>query len=56
MVITIKKGATKEEVEKELLKFAKKPIKKKSLWNVYGLCTIKGDALEIQKKLRDEWN
>lgn len=56
MVITIKKGATKEEVEKLLSNLNQKPKKKKSLWNVYGKNTIEGDALEIQKKLRDEWN
>lgn len=56
MTIIIKKGTTKEEVEKLLLKLNKSPKKKKSLWNVYGKYTIEGDALEIQKKLRDEWD
>jgi hypothetical protein len=26
------------------------------LWNVFGQCSIEGDALEIQKKMRDEWD
>ena len=57
MVITIKKGATREEVEKQLAKLKpKQDKKKKSLWNVFGQCTIEGDALEIQKKMRDEWD
>jgi len=56
MTIVIKKGATKEEVEKLLLDVNKKPKKKKSLWNVYGKHTIEGDAVEIQKKLRNEWD
>ena len=50
MTVVVKKGATKTEVEKLLLKLDKKPKKKKSLWNVYGKCIIEGDALEIQKK------
>ncbi len=57
MIITIKKESTKEEVEKQLAKLkSKKEKKKKSLWNVFGQCTIEGDALEIQKKMRDEWD
>jgi hypothetical protein len=55
MTIVIKKGATKEEVEKLLLKLDKKP-KKKGLKQFYGKFAIEGDALEIQKKLRDEWD
>lgn len=56
MTIVIKKGATKEEVEKLLLKVNKNPKKKKCLWNVYGKHTIEGDAVEIQKNLRNEWD
>ena len=48
MTIIIKKGTTKKEVEKLLLNLDKKSKKKKSLWNIYGKCTIQGDALEIQ--------
>lgn len=57
MIITIKKGATKEEIEKQLAKLkSKQEKKKKSLWNVFGQCSIEGDAMEIQKKMRDEWD
>ena len=55
MVITIKKGATKQEVEKLLLKL-NKPKKNIGLRKFFGKFPIRGDALEIQKKLRDEWN
>lgn len=55
MIITIKKGATKEEVEKQLAKL--KPKKKKvGLREYFGKFPIEGDAIEIQRKLRDEWN
>ncbi len=55
MTIIIKKKATKKEVEKLLLKIDSLP-KKKSLRNVYGVFAIEGDAVEIQKKLRNEWD
>jgi hypothetical protein len=55
MTIVIKKGTTKLEVEKLLLKL-NKPNKNKGLRQFYGKFPIDGDALEIQKKLRDEWN
>lgn len=55
MTIVIKKGATKEEVERLLLQLDKKS-KKKGLKQFYGKFSIEGDAVEIQKKLRDEWD
>ena len=55
MTIVIKKKATKREVEKLLLKIDSLS-KKKSLRNVYGIFEIKGDAVEIQKQLRNEWD
>ena len=55
MIITIKKGATKEEVEKQLAKL-KKNQKKQGLRKYFGKLPVEGDAVEIQKKLRDEWN
>ena len=55
MVITIKKGATKEEVEKQLAKL-KQNKQKQGLRKYFGKFPIDGDAVEIQKKLRDEWN
>jgi hypothetical protein len=38
------------------LEVNKKTKKKKSLWNVYENHTLEGDAVEIQKKLRNEWD
>jgi hypothetical protein len=55
MTIIIKSKPTKKEVEKILLKF-NKPSKMKSLRNVYGKFPIEGDAVAIQKKLRNEWD
>lgn len=55
MTVVIKKKTTKKEVEKFLQKIENLP-KKKSLRNVYGIFPIEGDAVEIQKKLRNEWD
>jgi len=55
MTIVIKKKATKREIETILQQFKKKTAKK-SLRTVYGIYPIEGDALSIQKALRDEWN
>ena len=55
MIITIKKGATKEEVDKQLAKL-KQNNKTVGLRKYFGKFPIDGDALEIQRKLRDEWN
>lgn len=58
MTIVIKKGATKEEVEK-LLKKIKKPATEKSLRKFFGLDFINTgglDAVAYQKKLRNEWD
>ena len=55
MTIVIKSKTSKIEVEKILLKFSKSKSKK-SLRNVYGKHFINGDAIAIQKKLRNEWD
>ena len=55
MIITIKKGATKEEVEKQLAKL-KQNQKKVGLREYFGKFPIEGDAVEIQRNLRDEWH
>lgn len=55
MTIVIKKKTSKKEVETLLLKL-ENPIKKKTLRNVFGLFPIEGDAVEIQKKMRNEWD
>ncbi|WP_154857585.1 MULTISPECIES: hypothetical protein [Cyclobacterium] len=53
MVTIIKKGSDKKEVEKALSK-----IKRKKKFDAYKYCgtlSLKEDPLEIQKKMRDEW-
>ena len=55
MTIIIKNTTTKNEVEKILLKF-NKPSKIKSLRKVYGKFPIEGNAVVIQKKMRNEWD
>ena len=55
MTIIIKKRSTKIEIEKQLLKL-EKPLIKKSLRNVFGIFPMIGDAVEIQKKMRNEWD
>ena len=58
MTIVIKKGTTKEEVEK-LLKKIKKTTANKGLRKFFGLNFIDTgglDAVTYQKKLRNEWD
>lgn len=55
MTIVIKKKTTKKEVESLLLKIDSLP-KKKQLRNVFGIFPMKGNAVEIQKKIRNEWD
>jgi hypothetical protein len=53
MVTVIKKGSDRKEIEKALSK-----IKSKRKFNAYKYCgtvKLKEDPLEIQKKMRDEW-
>ena len=57
MVTTIKKGASKEEIRSLFLRMQEKKSSKKG-FDAYKFCgTVKfnEDALEIQKKMRDEW-
>ena len=57
MVTTIKSGASKEEIQSIFSKMEKKREFKKG-FNAYEFCgTVKfnEDALEIQKRMRDEW-
>ncbi len=59
MVIEIKKGATKEEVEQLLkqLKKTEKPTEKRKLSDFFGTMKgIFGDGLAYQKKVRSEWD
>jgi hypothetical protein len=57
MTIVIEKGTSKSEVEKLLLKF-KTPTKKVGLRKHLGKPIIPEnvDAVDYQRKLRDEWN
>jgi hypothetical protein len=56
MVLTIKKGATKKELAAIQNKIAKRHKPKGVDTLKYcGIINLKEDPLEIQKKLRDEW-
>lgn len=55
MAVIIKKKTTKKEIEILLLKINHSK-NKKSLRNVHGVFPIEGDAVEIQKKMRNEWD
>ena len=55
MTIIIKNKTSKVEIEKLLSKLNKSKSKK-SLRNVYGKFPIEGDALAIQKNMRNEWD
>ncbi|MGB3774366.1 MAG: hypothetical protein WA951_03845 [Leeuwenhoekiella sp.] len=53
MVTVIKKGSDKKEIEKALSN-----MKSERKFNAYKYCgtvKLKDDPLEIQKKMRDEW-
>jgi hypothetical protein len=57
MVTTIKSGASKEEIQSIFSKVEKNRRLKKG-FDAYKFCgTVKfnEDALEIQKRMRDEW-
>jgi len=58
MTIVIKKNATKQEVEKLLTKFFL-PKKKEGFRKFFGKPIVNPeikDAVEYQKKLRNEWD
>jgi predicted transcriptional regulator len=54
MVITIKKGTTREKIM-DVLKKRKLKAKVLDLKKYCGSITLKEDPLEMQKKWRDEW-
>ena len=57
MVITIKKGEGKKEIEAAVKRMGKKRVNKPALVDFYGKLKGKfGDGLTYQKKLRDEWD
>jgi len=56
MVLVLKKGASKKEIEKLNEKLKQLPSKKKMEAKKYsGFLKLDEDPLVIQKKLRDEW-
>ena len=56
MTITIKKGDSIEKINKQLTKLGKKASKKGlDAMKFCGTINLKEDPLEIQKRMRDEW-
>jgi len=56
MVLVLKKGASKKEIERINKQLSQIPSKKKLDAKKYcGVIKLKEDSLAIQKKLRDEW-
>jgi hypothetical protein len=56
MVLVLKKGATQQEIEQINKKLGQMPLRKKLEAKKYcGVIKLKEDPLQIQKKLRDEW-
>ena len=57
MVLVLKKGASKKEIDAITEKLAK--IRRRKRFDAYkhcGVIKLPEDALAIQKRLRDEWN
>ena len=56
MIIVLKKGASKRDIEKINKKLSQLPIRRKLDPQKYvGAINLKEDPLTIQKRLRDEW-
>ncbi len=56
MVLVLNKGATKKEIDQINKKLGSLPPRKKMDAKRYcGVIKLKEDPLDIQKKLRDEW-
>jgi hypothetical protein len=55
MVTTIKKGASKEEIQSLLESHNKKSKKGIDVKKYCGVIDLKEDPLELQKKWRNEW-
>ncbi|MDR0792548.1 MAG: hypothetical protein LBE82_04510 [Chitinophagaceae bacterium] len=57
MVLVLKKGASKKQIEVISEKIAH--VQKKKRFDAYkhcGVLKLEEDALVIQKRMRDEWN
>ena len=52
-MVTIKQGIKKEEFDKKLAEI--QSLKKINAFKYCGIISLNEDALEIQKKMRDEW-
>jgi hypothetical protein len=56
MVLELRKGASKADIEKINKQLSGLPVRKKLNAKKYcGVITLKEDPLAIQKKLRDDW-
>ncbi len=56
MVLVLKKGASKKEIEQINEKLGQRALRKTLNTKKYcGVIRLKEDPLAIQKKLRDEW-
>jgi len=56
MVMTLKQGATKKRIQIILEDLAKElNLKGVDVYKYCGKISLKKDALDIQKRLRDEW-
>jgi hypothetical protein len=55
MVLVLKKGATKKDIAAIHKKLEKLPTKGVDTKKYCGVIKLKEDPLEIQKKMRDEW-
>lgn len=55
MILVLKKGAGKKEIEAIRKKLKEFPSKGVNTKKYCGVIKLKQDALEIQKKMRDEW-
>ncbi len=55
MVLVLKKGASKKEIAAIRKKLDKLPVKGVDTKKYCGVIKLKEDPMEIQKKMRDEW-
>lgn len=55
MVLVLKKGASKKEIEVLRRKLAKRPARGVDTKKYCGVIKLKEDPLAMQKKMRDEW-
>ena len=55
MVLVLKKGASKKDIEALRKKLERRPSKGVDTKKYCGVIKLREDPLEIQKKMRDEW-